>query len=89
VVEHGTASRYALGCRCTDCRTAKNRYDKGRHLQAQALGAAYPHRIPHGTSNGYQHWGCRCDPCREARREAKKRWQSAAPKTRPAAAEQH
>lgn len=76
MAEHGTTSRYTYGCRCVDCRTAKNRYDKQRHLNAQLLAAKVPRIIPHGTANGYAHYGCRCQQCVTAISEVRRTWPS-------------
>lgn len=83
MVEHGTTSRYSLGCRCTDCRAAKYHYDKARKATARALAAANPRYVPHGTLRGYQHWGCRCEDCKTALRAAKKQWPSTQRRRRP------
>ncbi len=81
MTDHGTASRYAMGCRCTACHTAKSDADKRRRLEAHRLGAAYPHRIPHGTTVGYAHWGCRCAECVRVQSEVRRTWPSRQPRT--------
>lgn len=77
MAEHGTTTRYAYGCRCTPCRSAKYQADKARRLAARALAAVNPRYIPHGQLRGYQHWGCRCEECKAAYRIALQQWPSA------------
>ena len=62
--EHGTPSRYSLGCRCQPC-TEAHRLD-GQQWRASHAGRT--EETPHGTDTGYTNWGCRCQPCRAARR---------------------
>ena len=37
-------------------------------------------QIPHGTTNGYNNYGCRCDECREANAKAHASYMSRNPK---------
>lgn len=37
--------------------------------------------IPHGTTNGYRHFGCRCQKCRDAHREYARKYTGSKPKT--------
>lgn len=67
-IEHGTLCRYQKGCRCQPCRIAKR--DAQRVNRAQRHGErikvngrlVHP-RAKHGTSSGYNYYGCRCRPC--------------------------
>jgi len=54
---HGTETRWQLGCRCDECKAAAN----------AARAARRRHAAPavHGTHTSYAN-GCRCDACREA-----------------------
>ena len=57
---HGTTSMYARGCRCRQCRDARNQYDRHRRRVRSRLG---PPKAVHGTPEGFRLWGCRCDSC--------------------------
>jgi DNA-binding CsgD family transcriptional regulator len=62
-VEHGTFLSYQRGCNCEKCRAA-NTATARKHRENRKL-KEMPKEI-HGTSNGYQNWGCLCDPCKAA-----------------------
>lgn len=64
--EHGTASRYDLGCRCAPCIGAKTAQQFRSRRRAGARGALDPGLIPHGRISGYTHRQCRCPKCRKA-----------------------
>ncbi len=69
-VRHGTASRYAQGCRCLECRIAKNR-EQRRYLawvQSQPVPAD-----KHGTVSGYMTYACRCAECKSAMQAYRRR----------------
>lgn len=53
---HGTESRYRLGCRCSSCTAAAADVRRIRRLT--------PNPKAHGA-NAYKN-GCRCDTCRQA-----------------------
>lgn len=58
---HGTETRYKLGCRCDACKTAAN---EARRRRRQTPNVKVHNR------NGYCS-GCRCDVCREGQRAYK------------------
>ena len=80
---HGTYTGYATyGCRCPLCTKAKReyarKYEEANHERLQAYRAEYLalkktetpwSDIPHGTTRGYNTYGCRCSPCRAAKAE--------------------
>ena len=69
-MRHG-ASRYAVGCRCEQCR------DGHRVRMQAAREAARDREVPtsaHGTVNGYGYWDCRCDACLAAKSAENRRY---------------
>lgn len=66
-VKCGTPSRYAMGCRCQECRSAVAEYARKRNAVRRAWVAEHglPRSIEHGIS-AYNNWGCRCEECRAA-----------------------
>jgi hypothetical protein len=57
-VPHGTLSRYALGCRCPECRAAKSDYErKRRHELAAQEAALHVHPLPDGELAAHAHEG--------------------------------
>ena len=68
----GSSTGYNHGCRCPDCCQAhRNRMARYRRKIRSRF---VPARV-HGTTNGYQNYGCRCVPCRAAAAEAERRAQ--------------
>lgn len=62
---HGKSAYWKRGCRCVVCTAEASAYAfRYRKRCKQRL----PPEHVHGTSAGYQHWGCRCEPCRSAER---------------------
>lgn len=61
--KHGTPSKYALGCRCVECRWAAS--DAHREPQGKPPPT-------HGVS-GYINYRCRCEVCRAAGSENNRR----------------
>lgn len=63
---HGTAGRYAEGCKCDVC-TDENtrRNDEGR--MRRALVRPIPPEVEHGASC-YRNWACDCDVCVQGNR---------------------
>lgn len=58
------------GCQCSSCRSTRTR-NKARRRAAQD-----PSVIPHGTENGYMHYGCRQECCTTAHADyARERYQ--------------
>src|SRR3546814_284932 len=63
--DHGHPSKYAQGCRCTDCRAANaTRCTKQRRRRAANPEAA--DRAGHGKKSTYANYACRCEPCTKA-----------------------
>lgn len=56
---HGTETRYRLGCRCDECRRGQN--------AARAARRKRPNVAVHGLNSSYSN-GCRCAACRDAHR---------------------
>lgn len=89
---HGTYERYqwrADPCRCDDCRTTMNAYQRARKRarRAQGLDRIHPGDGDprHGTLNGYCNLMCRCDACRSAAREYERARRSRASTSDPEA----
>jgi len=62
---HGHPSKYAQGCRCTECRAANA--ERQRVQQRRRVGdPEAADRAGHGNASTYQNYGCRCRPCTEA-----------------------
>ncbi|MDX2841445.1 hypothetical protein PV377_21135 [Streptomyces ipomoeae] len=62
---HGHPTRYAQGCRCTECRAANA--ERQRVQQRRRIGdPEAADRAGHGNASTYQNYGCRCRPCTEA-----------------------
>jgi hypothetical protein len=59
VTQHGTNSKYQLGCRCDRCRTAHRVESRNRR-------GYKPRTITHGKPYAYRK-GCRCEICIAAR----------------------
>lgn len=73
--QHGTRSRFNLGCRCDPCRIADREYKRAwaaaRKGKEPESWEEYIARISEGREHGassYSKRGCRCDTCREANR---------------------
>lgn len=69
---HGTAGRYAEGCKCdvcTDGNTARNYASKRRRAARQP---------PVHNASTYRNWDCNCDICVQANRDLLNQKQSAA-----------
>lgn len=75
-VRHGTSAGYTYGCRCDECRRARNeqkadwRRRNFRKAQAHSAKTRTAHQrgtanAAHGTRSRYN-MGCRCDDCRAA-----------------------
>lgn len=62
---HGDYRTYAKGCRCTDCRAANAKRQRGQQRRRVADPEAAD-RAGHGNASTYQNYGCRCRPCTEA-----------------------
>jgi hypothetical protein len=64
---HGTRTCYDKGCRCEDCREAKNAYNREWYRKKSKELGRKPRVARHGT---YSKWrlGCRCDSCVKAHR---------------------
>lgn len=63
---HGSLYWYnTKGCRCDDCKGARQTYNRDRKQRQIAQGL--PEGIPHGLNSSYSR-GCRCELCREAKR---------------------
>lgn len=61
---HGTLSGYTNhGCRCGDCRSAWNAYQ--REYRLRLVERPVPDDA-HGRYTTYLSWSCRCDDCRAA-----------------------
>lgn len=60
------------GCQCSSCRSTRSRAKTRRRA------AANPSIIPHGSENGYMHYGCRQECCTTAHAKyARERYQPA------------
>lgn len=82
---HGSMGAYQEGCRCERCEEAhaaqverdanpwKGHY--ARYAERELIDDRWVHpRAEHGTTNGYNNYGCRCAPCSEARSEEYREW---------------
>jgi hypothetical protein len=71
---HGTASGYAYGCHCADCRAAINAaVAERRAVNAEKLRLGLVD-VPHGELNTYANYLCRCPECTEANRRYCAEW---------------
>lgn len=68
--DHGTMSRYWLGCRCDRCRAANAA--RCRALRAKRMSKPIPNDVPHGLSTA-TNYGCKCAVCRDAVRTSNRR----------------
>lgn len=68
---HG-ATGYSYGCRCGECKAARETYVREWRESKAA------DDIPHGTKNGFANYGCRCDPCAAANAEKATAWRDQA-----------
>lgn len=62
-VPHGDHIRYASGCRCEACKSARAEHGKTKR---RAVGIEAKSPPSHGTASGYQKLKCRCPDCRAA-----------------------
>lgn len=57
----GTHGAFLRGCRCDECREARNARKRADNANRRARAAD---EAPHGTTTAYFNWQCRCDLCR-------------------------
>lgn len=77
--QHGTDSRYALGCRCAPCRTAAVEARKDREVRRRAgepIRAYSKKGMKHGTVSRYTGGDCRCKQCRDANAAYCREWRA-------------
>jgi len=70
-IRHGTTQGFHAGCRCPDCRSARNQRRQELREQRRSTRELVDGRLVatqarvHGSST-YREWGCRCRVCTDA-----------------------